>query len=268
MSAVRLSSRSMIGMLLAAGSALVAAFVLAPAALLDGADGALDDEAVLRSEVGRGLAEYWRDGGPRFPALLARLVDYWFRWHAIKVVISALMLVVFALLAVALWRRYLHGAARYAVAAIGATGFTVLATGLLMLNIQATAVPLVALLPLVDGAAPGSDLGRTLHEIREGLTEPAGAHAASPALSVLLGETQRYHWTMVATAATAIVAIGLVGAALWRRRAAVDSRMRLMRRTVGVIMALTGSLLLLVVAAGALSATEPADTLLTVMNPP
>ncbi|MDI6106054.1 hypothetical protein QLQ12_46590 [Actinoplanes sp. NEAU-A12] len=266
MSKVQLSSRFVIGLLLGTGSALVAAFVLVPAALLRGTDGAFSDEPALRGAVGRGLVEYWRGGGAEFPALLAKLVDYWFRWHAIKVVISVLMVMVFALLAVALWRRYLHAAARYAVGAIGATVFTILATGLLILNIQATAVPLVALLPLLDGGASGGELAQTLREMREGLTESASPHASSPALTVLLGEVERYHWVMVAMAATAMAVTGLASASLRRRRVADDSRVRFMRRTLRVIMALTASLLVLVAAASALSATEPTSALLAVID--
>ncbi|WP_203779324.1 hypothetical protein [Actinoplanes philippinensis] len=245
-------STPVIGSLLATGSALIAAFVFAPAALLGG--------AVSGDAVGRGLAEYWRSGGPRYPALLAALVDHWFRWHAIKVVISSLIIVVFALLAVALWRRYLHGAAGHAAGAIGATVFTVLATGLLILNIQATAVPLVALLPM----PAAGESGPVPHEIRAALTGPAGG---PPALTVLLGEVERYHWVMVATAATVLAALAPAGAALWRRRGAGDARLRFLRRTLSVLLTVTASLLLLLVVAGALSAAAPGDTLLTVLAP-
>ncbi|MFD1370642.1 hypothetical protein ACFQ5G_35345 [Actinoplanes sichuanensis] len=282
-----MSSRSAIGLLLGIGSALVGAFVFAPAALLSGTYGAYSDETALRDAVGRALVEYWQSGRPQFPALLVTLVDYWFRWHAIKVVISLSMFVVFALLAAALWRRYLHGATRHAadaisptrravgsisptrhpadgigrtrhaLGAIGATVFTVLVMGVLVLNIQATAVPLVALLPLQAGGGSGSGLDRTLTEMREGLTAPAG----SPALTVLLGEAERYQWVMVAMAVTALTVAGLAGAFLWRRRGTGGVRVRFMRRTLTVILALTASLLLLVVAGGVVSAIEPAGTL-------
>lgn len=262
----RFRSKSVIGLLLATGSALVAAFVLAPAALLRGTYGDFSGEAALRGAAGRGFVEYWQGDGPEFPALLARLVDYWFRWHAIKIVISSLMLVVFALLAVALWRRYLHGAARYTVGAISATVFAVVATGLLIVNIQATAVPLVALLPLLAGEAPGGELAQTLREMREGLTESASPHAGSPALTVLVGEVERYHWVIAAVAATVMVATGVASAFLWRRRVTDDSRVRFMRRSLGVILALTASLLVLLVTASVLSATDPTDAFLGIVD--
>lgn len=192
MSNVRLSSRSVIGVLVAAGAALVAAFVLAPAALLNGADGAFQDEGGLRDAVGRGLVEYWRGDGPAFPALLAELVDYWFRWHAIKVLISSLMLVVFALLAVGLWRRYVYGTARHAVPAVAATVFSV--------------------------------------------------------------------------SATVMVATGLAGASLGKRRSTDDQRVRFMRRTLSVILALTASLLFAAVAVSVLSAAEPSSALRAVLG--
>jgi hypothetical protein len=246
---VRLRSRSMIGLLLTAGAALVAAFVFGPAALLSGTDGGFQDGAALPDAVGRGLVEYWQADRPEFPALLASLVDYWFRWHAIKVVISSVMLVVFVLLATALWQRYVDGVARSAVSAVGASVFSVLALGLLILNIQATAVPLVALLPLVKGD-PG--------EMRP--------RADSPALSVLLGEVERYHWVMVAVAATAMVATALASAYFWKRRAAGDSRVRFMRRALGVELSLTAVVLFAVVAVSAISAFEPAGALPAVLS--
>src|SRR4051812_45916383 len=91
-------SRSVIGLLLAAGAALVAAFVFGPAALLKPKFGAYDSDAKLRDALGRAVVEYWRSGTPAFPAHLTTLVDYWFQWHAIKVAISALSVMVFALL--------------------------------------------------------------------------------------------------------------------------------------------------------------------------
>ncbi|MET8763362.1 hypothetical protein [Lentzea sp. NPDC004782] len=258
----------MIGLLLAAAAALVAAFVLAPAALLRPAFGAYD-YAKLQDAFGSALVEYWRSGTPVFPARLTTLVDYWFQWHAIKVAISALSVVVFALLTTALWRRYLRARPWYAAAATAAAVLTVLAVGVLMLNIQATAVPLVALLGLLPGRTPDATLAQVLGEMREGLTESANPHAGSPALAVLLGEVERYHWVMVAVSATLMVATGLVSAHFWKRRSTGDrgaTRVRFMQGALGVIAALTACLLLLMTGASALSALEPATTLLDVIG--
>ncbi|GAA0549229.1 hypothetical protein GCM10010172_34110 [Paractinoplanes ferrugineus] len=252
---IRLSSRPAIAALALAGAGSVAAFLLAPAALLSGAGGAFPDEAALTDALGRGLVEYWQGGRPAYPALLASLVDYWFRWHAIKVLVSGLMLAVFALLATALWRRYVHGPARYATTAAGATVLPVLAAGLLILNIQATAVPLVALLPLADSA-------EFVREVRDGLTEPAGP----PALARLLAEVARYHWVMAALAGVAMAATALAAAHLWRHRGTGPPRAARMRRSLAVILGLTAALLLAVAAVSLLSALDPPAALLGLLG--
>jgi len=255
-----------IGFLVAAGVASMVAFELVPAALLGGRYGPFRQEAGLRDGVGRGLAEFWRGGGPEFPALLARLVDFWFRWHAIKVAISSLMLIVFVLLAAALWRGYLRGGGPRAVGAVVASSFAVLATGLLLLNIQATAVPLVALLPLLGGGAHGGDLARTLREVSDGVHRPAGPHGGSPALSVLLGEVERYHWVLLAAAGVVLLATGLASVLLWRRRRAGSARAGFMRKALSVILAVTATLLLIVVAYSAYSVADPGGALLALLG--
>ncbi|MEU8813460.1 hypothetical protein [Actinoplanes sp. NPDC048796] len=266
---VRLHSGSAIGFLLAFGIALVAAFVLAPAAFLRPTFGAYDSEANLQDALGRALVEYWRSGTAALPARLATLVDYWFEWHVIKVAISALLVVVLALLATALWRRYVRGRPGYAAVATAVTVLTVLATGVLMVNIQATAVPLVALLPLLSGRTSEGKLAPVLSEMREGLTASTSPHAGSGALTLLLGEVARYHWVMAAVSATLMVATGLVSAHFWRRRIAREpsaTRVRFMHRTLGVTMALTACLLLFVTAASTVSALDPATSLLDVLG--
>jgi heme/copper-type cytochrome/quinol oxidase subunit 2 len=235
----RLSSTPVITLLAATGVASVAAFVLAPAALLRGAG---PNGTALPDAVGRALTEYWNGTGAAYPDRLARLVDYWFRWHAIKVGISAVLLTVFALLATALWRRYLDGTANRAATATGATVLPVLAAGLLILNLQATAVPLVALLPLTDDLRP---------------PQPPGG----PAWTVLLTEVQHYHWIMVALAGTTLIATTVAAVACWRKRRTGHPRTRVMRRTLSIILAVTATLLLAVTTISAISATQPADAL-------
>jgi hypothetical protein len=227
-----------IGVLSAAGAALVVAFEFAPAALLG-------READLPGAVRRALVEFRQSGGPRLPTRLTNLADYWFEWHAIKVLISSVMLVTFGLLAAALWRRYRQGAAGLAVAAVGASVLTSLAAALLILNIQATAVPLVALLPLASG---------------DGLVKLLGP-AGSPALTVLAGEVERYYWVLAGAAGTALAVAVLISAWSWTRRVTDDARVFVARRATSVVAGLTASVLVLVVAFGLFSAIEPADAL-------
>jgi hypothetical protein len=255
-------------LLLAAAAALAVAFELAPRTLLRTTFGAYDS-AKLQDALGRALVEYWRSGAPAFPASLTALVDYWFQWHAIKVAISALLVIVLALLTTALWQRYLRTRPWYAAVATAATVSTVAATGVLVLNIQATAVPLVALLGLLRGRTADGKLAQVLSEMREGLTKSASRPAGSPALTVLLGEVERYYWVMVVVSAVLLVAAGLASAYFWKRRIAADpsaTRVRFMHSTLGVITALAACLLLVEIAGSGLAALEPAASLLGVIG--
>lgn len=255
-------------MLLAAGVALVATFELVPRTLLRPTFGVLG-AAKLRDAFGRALVEYWRSGTPAFPAHMTTLVDYFFQWHAIKVVTSTLMVIVFALLATALWRRYLRTRAWYAAVAIAATVSTVAAVVVLMFNIAAMAVPLEALLGVLPGGTADGELAQVFSEMREGLRHSAGPHAGSPALTVLLGEVERYWWVITSVSATLMVATVLASVLFWKRRIAADpsaTRVRFMHSTLGVITALTACLLLLATALFTLSALQPADWLLGVIG--
>lgn len=255
-------------MLLAAGAALVAAFELAPRVLLRPTFGAYSD-AKLHDALGRALVEYWRSGTPAFPASLTTLVDYWFQWHAIKVANSALLVIVFALLATALWQRYLRTQAWYAAVAIAATVSTVFVIWVLSVNIQVTALPLIPLLGVLPGRTADGNLAQVLSEMREGLTNSASPHAGSPALTVLLGEVERYYWVTAAISATLMVATVLASVLFWKRRIAADpsaTRVRFMHSTLGVITALTACLLLVETAGSALSALDPATSLLGVIG--
>jgi hypothetical protein len=247
---------------------LVAAFELAPRVLLRPPFGAYSD-AKLHDATGRALVEYWRSGTQAFPASLTKMNDYFFQWHAIKVANTSLSVIVFALLATGLWQGYLRTQAWYAAVAIAATVSTVIAAGVLMFNIQATAVPLVALLGLLHERPADGNLAPVLNQMREGLTKSTGPHAGSPALTVLLGQVERYFWVMVAVSATMMVATVVASVLFWKRRFAADpsaTRVRFMHTTLGVITALTAFLLLLVTAAYAISALDPAASLLGIIG--
>jgi uncharacterized membrane protein YgdD (TMEM256/DUF423 family) len=85
-------------------------------------------------------------------------------------------------------------------------------------------------------------------------------------LGVLLGQVERYYWVMVAVAGTVTVATGLAAVSLWRRRASGDSRLRFMRRTLSIVLALTAALLLVAAAASVLAAVEPSSSLLVALG--
>jgi len=251
-----------IGLLSATGAALVAAFVLGPAALLG-------RKVDLSGAVTRALLEFRHSGGSQLPPQLKELVDYWFQWHAIKVAISSLLVVVLALLATGLWQRYLRTQAWWAPVAIAATVSTVFVIWVLSVNIQVTALPLTPLLGLFPGRTADGRLAQVVMEMREGLTTSAGPNAGSPVLTVLLGEVERYYWVTTAMSAVLMVAAGLASAHFWKRRFAGGpsaTRIRFMHSTLGVVTALTTCLLLLMTVASALSALEPATSLLGVIG--
>ncbi|GIF45462.1 hypothetical protein Afe04nite_00010 [Asanoa ferruginea] len=255
-------------MLLAAGAALAAAFELAPRALPMPTFGAYS-EAKLHDAVGSALVEYWRSGTPALPVHLTTLVDYWFQWHAVKVAISALLVIVLALLTTALWQKYLHAQAWYAAVATAATVSTVFVIWVLSVNIQVTALPLIPLLGLLPGRTADGKLAQVLSQMHEGLTKSTSPHAGSPALTALLGQAERYQWVTAAILATLMVATGLASAHFWKRRFASDpsaTRVRFMHSTLGVITALTACLLLLLTAGSVLAALEPATSLLGVIG--
>jgi hypothetical protein len=202
---------------------------------------------------------------------LARLVRYWLLWHAIKVVICIAAVSVFTVLGVALWHRYLDATRRAAFWRCGATIATIvaaLATAVLVLNVQATAVPLVALLPALPTGSHNHDLDEAVNEIRAAASDRSNPNGASPALSLLLRQVERYYWVLASLSAVLALAMAWASIRLWRWRgaAAVDaSRSRSMCSTVSVVTALTASVFLFGVVVGVVSALRPLDSLVGLM---
>jgi hypothetical protein len=246
--------------LLVAGAALIAAFVVGPAALLNDRYGEYDDMATLPGRVAASLVEFCRGRTSTMPSSLAELVDYWFRWHAIKVAICVPMVVVSVLLVAALWSRYLRAGRRSAVWYLaGATGSMVcaaLALGVLILNIQATSVPVVALLPLVPADAGGGPA----ELLRAAMNNGSGEQASPAALSVLLDEVARYYWILAFLSGVSAVAGFAAGIVSWRRRATAR-RGRGMYAALTVVTVLTAGVMLMVFVVSTYSALTPSDAL-------
>jgi len=185
---------------------LVAGFFLAPAILAGGDFGPLTDghlvEAALRSE----LVASWRTTDQDMTAGLVHLVDYWRRYHAIKIAIATALLAVLVALATSCLRR--NGAA---VAAIVAA-FALLAVLLVVVNIQATTAPLAALL---QGLPPPDSTGsaQAYLEIRQSLA----AHRSAPILEAMTDSVSRYHAVM--SVETAMLAVVFMACAVWAWKA-------------------------------------------------
>ncbi|NEB00314.1 tat (twin-arginine translocation) pathway signal sequence [Streptomyces sp. SID13726] len=248
--------RRQLGLLTALAGAGLVAFFLAP--------NALARTSVSTANVGEsfrgGFVAYWRSGGGELPAGLESTVDFWFRFHVVKAVVSALLLAVACALAVVL-RRY--GRQRTALREGGRSGrvpipvygtlvgvFGLFALVALMANVQGAAAPFASLLPMLTGGGPDGELGSTLTEIRRQL---AGDHTGprSPALTAMIGDFAVYHAVLAVLAA--LVALALTGASvvLWRRAA----------RSGAVVSGLLAAVVLVVTVANSLSAADSSRAL-------
>ncbi|MBP2390984.1 hypothetical protein JOF40_002109 [Aeromicrobium fastidiosum] len=122
---------------------LVLAFTTLPA-LVAGALHGSRDVGSLTTALSDDLVTYIRAGRSSFGDDLGDLVGYWRAWHATKVVICALALLVLVALARDLWRQHERAAATTSLrwAATGVTILVPLAAVALAANIQSTAAPL------------------------------------------------------------------------------------------------------------------------------
>lgn len=249
------------------GVALIGTFNIIPAMLLRGSFGWHDAEAAIQTALPGALIALWRGRASSLPPEAARLVEYWLLWHAIKVVTCMAAVAAFAALGTALWRRYHDATRRAALWRCGATVATTvaaLATGVLVLNIQATAVPLVALLPGLPAGSHHGDLANTVNEIRAVASDRSNPNGASPAFSLLVHHVERYYWVLAALSAVLALALASASIRLWRRRraTAVDApRTRSVCSTVGVVTALAAAVFLIGAVVGLISALRPLDSL-------
>ena len=200
----RLGENRRTAYLLAAALILAACFFLAPATLAGGDFGALTDGHLVESAFRAELVASWQSGDQTMTPGLIHLIDYWRRYHAIKIVIATALLGVLVALGISSRPRAL----RYVFGALG-----LFALMLVMVNVQATAAPLTALLqalPMPDSA----QTSRTYHEIGQAL---AGQRSA-PVLDAMVVSFGRYHAVMAVE--TAVVALGFVigSARAWRSR--------------------------------------------------
>ncbi|MFJ5831481.1 hypothetical protein [Streptomyces sp. NPDC093089] len=259
---------------------LMAAFVLVPrTAAATGADGALADRRGLAREFRGAFVAYWSSGDRDPSPHLARVVDHWFRFHVVKAVIAALLLITLIALAALLWKAFLtaggHGAERRpALASAGMLGtlFAVIplaavSLAALMANVQGAAAPFASLFPVLPtGATADGRLAAVLAEVRERLADPSDAGGPTPpALDVMVGDFARYHLAMAVIAA--VVAVVLLGASVagWRRSrstVASDRPTRLVRASFVVLSVSSALAAVLVAAANTTTAADPGPALL------
>ncbi|WP_377450838.1 hypothetical protein [Rhodococcoides fascians] len=246
-------------LLACAGALLVAAFVLGPAALLRGSYPQFQDQSAMGELLGRGLVEYWGSGVRTFPPGLAEMVDYWFAWHAIKIVISVLLTAVLGLLAATLWRRSLTAGMGYVIAASTSTVLSLFSVFVAVINIQSTVAPVVALLPLLSDDNADGKTAQSLIEsgVRSGDTRPP--------LLELLTQVEHYNWAVIIATGVVIAVVGPATVIAFRRYAATDTTDATHRRmfvTLGSLGALMTIGMALLFVAAVVAVVDPGDALL------
>ncbi|WP_432991369.1 hypothetical protein [Dactylosporangium sp. CA-233914] len=256
--------------LVALAAALIAAFVVGPPTLAGGGPGgALVGNRNLTEALRGAFVEWWRSGDGDLSPGLQRVVDYWFRYHVVKAVIAAILLIVLVALGVRLWRAVLSAAdpgprKRAALASSGVlvTMLALFALVVVMANIQGAVAPFASLLPmLTDGAPGGGALADTLEQVRQRLADSGSAGGQTPpALQVMISDFARYHVALaVVAAAVAVVLIGMSVVA-WRRFARTGASERRTRRVLGSFGALSASLSLLVILVAVANTTSAAHS--------
>ncbi|WP_067783105.1 hypothetical protein [Nocardia amikacinitolerans] len=253
-----------LGVLGALAVLLAAGFVVAPRMLA----GSFEDERAVRDAFRVAFVEYWRSGDREFSPALESVVDYWFRYHVVKGVLAALLLIVLVWLGVLLWRVFLRargsgaGNTAFASAAVIVTALAVFSLLAVMANVQGALAPYASLLPMLTGGDTDGELAETLDQVRQRLAESSSAGGETPPLAMMISDFAHYHVAMVVIAAVvAIVLLGL-NVVAWKRFArTTDARARRVHGSFGVLATLSSLAAILVVVANTTTAADPGPAL-------
>ncbi|WP_307873568.1 MULTISPECIES: hypothetical protein [unclassified Frankia] len=252
-------------------AALVGAFVVAPSRLAAGSgDGDLVHHHRLIAAVHSGFVEYWRSGNRRLSPHLARVVDYWYRYHLVKGLISALLLAVLILLTIGLWRNFLKAGDRVRRAGLASAGVLTAALALLalaavMANIQGAAAPFSSLVPMLQEGGRDPALASALDQATRQLAYSGSGTGTAPALQVMTDGFTRYHVVLAVVAAVVAAALLAVSVLLWRMTPA-DRTARRVTRAFGALTAVLTLGLLVLVAANVTAAAHSAPALLDALK--
>ncbi|GAB3406690.1 hypothetical protein [Flindersiella endophytica] len=261
-------------MLIALATVLVPALAFGPHLLAaNGSERGLADQRNLIGAVSAAFVEYWNSGRRELTPNLARLVDYWFRFHVVKAVIAAVLLVVLVRLGVLAWKACLRAgdskAGRRVALASGGVLVTMLALLSLVIviaNVQGAVAPLTSLLTLLPVGAAHGELAATLDQVRQRLADHLSAgHLPTPALELMIGDNARYHLVVAVLATTlAVVCIGILVMLLqrYRRTEPSDRRARRVLASYAVFSALLELAMVVLALANATNTADPARGLL------
>ncbi|MDI5938364.1 MULTISPECIES: hypothetical protein [unclassified Micromonospora] len=252
-------------------AALVVAFVVAPPALTADRAGGIVDRRDLSEALRAAFVAYWRSGDRDLPPDLARVVDYWSRYHLVKAVLAALLLTVLVALGFRLARAFVTtgglGAGKRAALAAAGVLVAVLAPfslAMVMANVQGAVAPFASLLPMLTEGVTDADLADTLTQVEQGLAESGGTGgSSSPALDLMIDDFSWYHEAMAGTAAVVAVVLVATSVLAWRRFAATrPARKRQVLAAYGLLSALLLLPAVALAVANATTAADPAPALL------
>jgi hypothetical protein len=267
--------------LVALAAVLTAAFVVAPPRLAAAGgragDRDLADHGRLVAAFRSAVVGYWRSGDRDHPPDLQRVVDYWFRFHLVKGGIAGLLLIVFGVLTVALWRTFLRAdrlgkGSRAALVSAGTAApmLALFAVAVVMANVQGALAPFASLLPMLTEGTPDASLAGTLAQARAQL---AGSHRTGgytpPALDAMVSDFAWYHAVQAVIAAVVVIALLGLGVLCWRgfaRAGSADRRARRVWGCFGVGSVLAVLLVVVVLVANTGVAMDPAPALLGLFN--
>jgi hypothetical protein len=181
--------------------------------------GGYPNRTALVDAVSSGFVRQMSAGSGLIGPDLARPVDFWARFHVIKAVLAAALLLVLVPLGSRTWREYTRASRPRRRLVVGAllgveAPTAALAILIVMANVQQAVAPLSSALGLLPIGRPDPVLAETITQVRHGLR----SGARSPALELLVHDFVVYHLVMACLAP--VVTVGLVVAAvlLWRAR--------------------------------------------------
>jgi hypothetical protein len=265
-----LVGRSPRAFLVIAATGLSGAFVFAPSVLLARSFGEYQAPGRLEAAVANGLIELWSSGSAELPAELSSLADYWFFWHAIKVGICILLLMVLALLAIASWRACTQEGGSVSAGILSAVVTAVLVplvVVVLLANVQSVASPLVSLLQVLPGSSAEVDIAATVQQISAAQADPAATASFAP-FGLLADEIVRYHLALTVASSSTMVITAWIGVRTWVSRmrdtgGALRKRRLLLALSVSTSVAAVG--FALIAAESFVSALNPAGSLLDII---
>ena len=264
---VRVSPRPALGWPIAWAVALLAGVFLAPfpvASMWPG--GGYPSRAALVDSLTSGFVRYWDAGSGLIDPGLALPLDFWARFHVVKAVFAAVLLLVLVILGLRTWSAYTRAAiVRRRLLAGALLGVEIplalLALLVLVANIQGAIAPFSSALGLLPVGKPDHALAETITQVRHSLA----SGASDPALETLVHDFTLYHVAMVGLGAVVTVALLAAAVLLWRRRAwmCVESRRgRLLLAAMVVAFVMSAAFFGVVTAVNLSTVARPAPALL------